>query len=441
MTSGLISDHQRSSLVRPEQPTASVFDTLESEVRSYCRSWPTVFDRAQDSYLYGEDGRAYLDFFAGAGTLNYGHNNRGLLQSLIAYLQRGGVTHALDMSTTAKRAFLETFRDVILRPRQLDYKVMFPGPTGTNAVEAALKLARKVTGRRNVVFFTNGFHGMTLGSLAVTSNALKRAGSGVPLEHTTPMPFDGYLSGETESRLPWLERLLDDPQGSGFNRPAAVIVETVQGEGGVNIARPRWLRALAELCRRHEVLLIVDDVQMGCGRTGPFFSFEEAGITPDIVTLAKSISGYGLPMALTLFRPELDIWAPGEHNGTFRGNNPAFVTGTSALLEYWRDDHLEKQTYAYGQRVEQALSALVEAHPGSQHRGRGLVWGLQFAEPGRAAAVCRNAFERGLLVETSGPHDEVVKLLPPLTISSEDLDHGLGLLAAAVASTPGKVVE
>ncbi|WP_398956348.1 diaminobutyrate--2-oxoglutarate transaminase [Streptomyces sp. GC420] len=416
-------------------PAPTVFETLESEVRSYCRGWPTVFDRASGSRLYDEDGRSHLDFFSGAGALNYGHNNPVLKRALLDYVARDGITHGLDMSTTAKRAFLETFQEVVLRPRGLPYKVMFPGPTGTNAVEAALKLARKVKGREAIVSFTNAFHGMSLGSLAVTGNAFKRAGAGIPLVHGTPMPFDNYLDGQIPDFL-WFERLLGD-LGSGLNTPAAVIVETVQGEGGINVARPEWLRGLADLCRRRDMLLIVDDIQMGCGRTGAFFSFEEAGITPDIVTLSKSISGYGLPMSLTLFRPELDVWEPGEHNGTFRGHNPAFVTATAALEEYWRDARLEKETAARGEQCEQALNAITAEHPGAGAgvRGRGLVWGLEFAGKSRAAAVCARAFELGLLLETSGPEGEVVKLLPPLTITEEELDEGLALLARAVRET------
>ncbi|TDC10144.1 diaminobutyrate--2-oxoglutarate transaminase [Streptomyces sp. 8K308] len=417
------------------QPDLSVFTTLESEVRSYCRGWPTVFDRAQGSYMYDEDGHTYLDFFAGAGSLNYGHNNPLLKRALLDYLERDGVTHGLDMSTTAKRAFLESFRDVVLRPRGLDHKVMFPGPTGTNSVEAALKLARKVKGRESIVSFTNAFHGMSLGALAVTGNAFKRAGAGIPLVHGTPMPFDDYLDGRTPDFI-WFERLLEDA-GSGLNKPAAVIVETVQGEGGINVARAEWLRGLADLCRRHDMLLIVDDIQMGCGRTGPFFSFEEAGIVPDIITVSKSISGYGLPLALTLFRPELDIWEPGEHNGTFRGNNPAFVTAAAALDAYWTDGQMEKQTLSRGEQVEDTLRMLTAEHAsaGASYRGRGLVWGLTFAAPTRATAVCRRAFELGLLIETSGPEGEVVKLLPALTISPDELDEGLRVLTRAVRET------
>jgi diaminobutyrate-2-oxoglutarate transaminase len=416
-------------------PALSVFETLESEVRSYCRGWPAVFDRAQGSHLHDEDGHVYLDFFAGAGSLNYGHNNPVLKRALIDYIERDGITHGLDMATTAKRAFLESFQNVILRPRDLPYKVMFPGPTGTNAVEAALKLARKVKGRESVVSFTNAFHGMSLGSLAVTGNAFKRAGAGIPLVHGTPMPFDNYFEGRVPDFL-WFERLLKD-QGSGLNKPAAVIVETVQGEGGINVARAEWLRALQNLCHRQDMLLIVDDIQMGCGRTGGFFSFEEAGIVPDIVTVSKSISGYGLPLALTLFKPELDVWEPGEHNGTFRGHNPAFVTATAALDTYWSDDQLEKQTLVKGQLVEAALTSLAEEHTrlGAQFRGRGLIWGLTFTDKARASAVCKRAFELGLLLETSGPESEVVKLMPPLTVTPDELDHGLAVLGRAVRET------
>ncbi|MEU9106364.1 diaminobutyrate--2-oxoglutarate transaminase [Streptomyces xanthophaeus] len=416
------------------EPLLSVFETVESEVRSYCRAWPTVFEKASGSRLQDELGRDYLDFFAGAGSLNYGHNNPVLKRALLDYIERDGITHALDMSTTAKRDFLEAFQSAILGPRGLPYKVMFPGPTGTNAVESALKLARKAKGREAVVSFTNAFHGMSLGSLAVTGNAFKRAGAGVPLVHTTPMPFDNYLGGQTPDFI-WFERLLED-QGSGLNQPAAVIVETIQGEGGVNVARPEWLQQLADLCRRRDMLLIVDDVQMGCGRTGSFFSFEDAGITPDIVTVSKSISGYGLPMALCLFKPELDIWEPGEHNGTFRGNNPAFVTATAALDTYWRDGALRERTLLQGARIDAALSELCsDAALGASHRGKGMVWGIEFQDRNRAGEVCRRAYENGLLVETSGPESEVVKLLPPLTVSSAELEEGLEILTRSVHET------
>jgi diaminobutyrate-2-oxoglutarate transaminase len=417
----------------------TIFDSLESDVRSYCRSWPVTFDRALGSSVWDVEGGEYLDFFAGAGALNYGHNHPALKTALLDYLSGDRIVHALDMQTEAKACLLERFQEIVLKPRGLEYKIQFPGPTGTNAVEAALKLARKVTGRESVISFTNAFHGMTLGSLSVTGNSMKRGGAGVPLVHATPMPYDNYLDGVVPDFM-WFERLLED-SGSGLNEPAAVIVETVQGEGGLNVARFEWLRGLADLCERHGLILIIDDVQMGCGRTGPFFSFEAAGIVPDIVCLSKSISGYGLPMALTLIRPELDQWEPGEHNGTFRGNSPAFVTATAAL-DFWTSDRLEKEVLRKGELVERSLVEIAEGHDDIEVRGRGLIRGLAFDHTDLASKVCREAFHRGLLMETSGPEGEVVKLMPPLNIDDDDLARGLDVVADAVgAVVPGTVAR
>ncbi|WP_143965407.1 diaminobutyrate--2-oxoglutarate transaminase [Gordonia zhaorongruii] len=410
--------------------TEETFDKYESQVRSYCRNWPAMFDTAQGSWITDVDGKRYLDFFAGAGALNYGHNNPKFKEALIDYIARDGITHGLDMNTVAKGEFLQAFGEKILAPRDLDYVVQFPGPTGTNAVESALKLARKVTGREAVVNFTNAFHGMTLGSLSVTGNAMKRAGAGIPLVHSTPMPFDNYMGGAHED-FSWFERVLND-EGSGLNHPAAVIVETVQGEGGVNVARAEWLQGLAELCKRQDMLLIVDDVQMGCGRTGDFFSFEEAGIKPDIVTLSKSIGGYGLPMALTLFRRDLDVWEPGEHNGTFRGNNPSFVTAKAAIDTYWSDDSFAADTKRKGQLIADRFEELCKRNEGIKRRGRGMIQGLAFDDADKAGEACSKAFERGMLAETSGPSDEVIKLLPPLTLSDDELTQGMDILTESV---------
>ena len=352
----------------------NVIEAHESEVRSYCRSWPTVFDRALGAEIWNTDSRRYLDFFSGAGALNYGHNHPVLKKALIEYLADDGVVHSLDMFTKAKGEFLAAFDELLLAPRGLDYRVQFPGPTGTNAVEAALKLARKVKGREQVVSFTNAFHGMTLGSLAVTGNSMKRNGAGIPLAHTTPMPFCNYM--EEGSGLDYFESLLAD-SGSGLDLPAAVIGETVQGEGGINVASFDWLRRLSQLCQENDILLIVDDIQMGCGRTGPFFSFEPAGIVPDIVCLSKSISGYGLPMALTLLKPEIDVWEPGEHNGTFRGQKPAFVTATAALREFWSDSTLTDDVARKTTVMEGTLLSIAGTTPGADTRGRGFA-------PGRA---------------------------------------------------------
>ena len=413
------------------------FETLESEVRSYCRSFPTVFDKAEGCHMYGEDGTRYIDFFAGAGTLNYGHNNPRLKQALLSYIERNGITHSLDMATVAKRRFLERFHEVILAPRNLSYKVQFPGPTGTNAVEAALKLARKATGRHTIVSFTNGFHGMTLGSLAVTGNSFKRHGAGVPLNHSAVMPYDGYFEGGHDT-LEYFEALLID-NGSGVDLPAAVIVETLQGEGGVRPASARWLASLQRICREHGILLIADDIQVGCGRTGPFFSFEIAGIDPDIVCLSKSLSGYGVPFAVTLIKPEHDVWEPGEHNGTFRGHNLAFVTATEAL-SYWEDNRLAEDTLRKGRIVRDRLQALASRHPELEMhvRGRGLMQALASNIEELGNEISRACFERGVIAETAGPDDSVFKIMPPLVIDDAVLTAGLDIVEEAVAEVAAR---
>ncbi|MGO1434456.1 MAG: diaminobutyrate--2-oxoglutarate transaminase [Canibacter sp.] len=418
-------------------PISDAVIAMESEVRGYSRSWPAVFDRAVGSHIYDEDGREYIDFFAGAGALNYGHNNPTLKKILIDYISDDRVMHSLDMFTTARQEFIQTFNDVILTPRGLDYTLAFPGPGGTQATEAALKLARKYTGRETVISFTNGFHGMTLGALAVTGNSLKRSGAGIPLSHATPMPYDNYC--DDYSDFGYLERLLTD-SGSGLDKPAAVIVETVQGEGGINPARYEWLQNLEKLCKKHEILLIIDDVQMGCGRTGTFFSFEEAGIEPDMVCLSKSISGYGIPMALTLLKPELDVWEPGEHNGTFRGISAGFATATATIREYWSDDAFTQSIQAKAETVAQRFQSFVEMTPGLTiaAKGRGLARGIEMASGELADAVCEEAFTNGLLVETAGSEGEVVKLLAALTIPEDVLETGLDILESAIATVASR---
>lgn len=409
-----------------------VFDRHESEVRSYCRSFPAVFERAEGSYLYDTDGRAYLDFFAGASALNYGHNHPQLKQALLEYIGNNGIAHSLDMGSRAKAEFLEAFHAYILEPRGMNYRIQFPGPTGTNSVEAALKLARKVKGREQIISFTNAFHGMSLGALAVTGNAFKRAGAGVPLGYASPMPYCDYFGPEADT-IAYMDRLLGDTS-SGIDKPAAVIIETIQAEGGVNVANKEWLQRLQALCRKHDMLLIVDDIQAGCGRTGPFFSFEGMGIEPDIVCLSKSLSGFGLPMAITLIKPEHDIWEPGEHNGTFRGNNLAFVTAKRALEMFWADDRLSRQVQAKAELIRQGLQRVCNKYPQARGRvkGRGMLQGIEFEHVELAATASRIAFQHGLVIETSGSQDQVLKLLPPLTISEADLKRGLELIERSV---------
>ena len=411
-----------------------IFDRMESEVRGYIRSFPVVFSHARGSLMVAENDMEYIDFFSGAGTLNYGHNNPVFKEKLLEYLAGDGVVHGLDMATSAKKGFLETVDRVLLKPRNWKYTLQFTGPTGTNAVEAALKIARQVKGRPNVISFTHGFHGVTGGSLSATGNAKFREAAGVALGNTTFMPYDGYFGPDVDT-IAYIERMLED-RSSGVDRPAAAIVETVQGEGGVNVATLRWLKELERLCREHDMLLIVDDIQVGCGRTGSFFSFESAGIRPDIITLSKSLSGFGLPMSLVLMKPELDVWKPGAHSGTFRGNNLAFVTATAALETYWTSDAFANEIQRKERIVRDWLENLVHSYPqaGLSARGRGLIQGLVTAgDPELAGIVARKAFEGGVVIETAGAQDEVLKVLPALTIEDEHLKRGLEVIEGALA--------
>ena len=412
-----------------------IFEELESEVRSYARSFPRVFHRASGEYLYDTEDTKYLDFLAGAGTLNYGHNNPLFRKALVDYIEQEGITHGLDLHTLAKQYFLEKLQAKILRPRGLDYQVQFTGPTGTNAVEAALKLARNVTGRHNIIAFTNGFHGVSLGSLAATGNSHHRGAAGIALGGVSRMPYDGYL-GEGFDTTAYLDKVLSDAS-SGIDKPAAVIVETVQGEGGINAASFEWLRALEKVCRRHDVLLIVDDIQAGCGRTGTFFSFEPTGIKPDIVTMSKSLSGYGLPMALAFIRPDLDQWKPGEHNGTFRGNNMAFITATAAIDHYWSDSKFSKDIQRKGQIMSERLDRLAADYGDGNFtaRGRGMFLGINCVSGDLASDISRRAFKKGLIIETSGAEDQVIKLLCPLTISDESLAIGLDKIEESISES------
>ncbi|MBV0910872.1 diaminobutyrate--2-oxoglutarate transaminase [Anianabacter salinae] len=409
----------------------AIFERRESEARSYCRSFPTSFTKAQGSILTDASGREYIDFLAGCSSLNYGHNDPDMKAALIEHIQADGITHGLDMFTDTKAEFLQAFEDKILKPRGMDHKVMMTGPTGTNAVEAAMKLARKVTGRKNIIAFTNGFHGMTLGALACTGNQGKRdgAGTGAPLCGTSRMPYDGAFGDDVDT-LKQIEIMLDNPS-SGVDTPAAFIVEPVQGEGGLNAASREWLEGISRLAKKHGAMLIIDDIQSGCGRTGTFFSFEDWDVDADMITMAKSFSGMGLPFAALLIKPEHDIWKPAEHNGTFRGNTHAFVTARVAIEKFWSDDTFQSAVQRKAKLVEDRFKAIADFLPGASLKGRGMMRGIDVGSGDLAGDICAKAFDNGLIIETSGAHDEVVKFLGALTTPDDVLNKGFDILEAA----------
>ncbi|PHS16287.1 MAG: diaminobutyrate--2-oxoglutarate transaminase [Blastopirellula sp.] len=412
--------------------TDKPIEFFESEVRSYCRNFDNVFHKAKGSEITDENGVKYLDFLMGAGSLNYGHNNPEIKQAVSNYIDEDGVILSLDLYTKAKRSFVNTFDRRILKPRNLDYKLQFTGPTGTSVIESALKLVRKYTGRKSVVAFTNSFHGMSAGSLSITASKNHRQNH-TPSDGVIRMPFDDFLSNGGDS-FSYLEEMLSQP-GNGFELPAAIFLETIQGEGGINVASIEWLRKIRKLTKEMGILMVVDDIQMGCGRTGDFFSFDLSGIVPDIVCLSKSLSGYGFPMALMLLRPQLDVWSPGEDNGTFRGNNLAMVSATKTLDHYWATNDFASDIAQKSRILSQKLTEMAAryCHIIESVRGRGLIQGLVFRSPAEAKLTMQNCFKSQLILETCGPRDEVVKLMPALTIPEEKLLDGLNRLRESIA--------
>jgi diaminobutyrate-2-oxoglutarate transaminase len=394
-----------------------VFERWESDIRGYCRTYPTVFKSASNARQVDENGKSYIDFFAGAGVLNFGHNNPNMKQALIDYIQSDGVAHSLDLYTTAKRSFIEKFVGTILEPRGWDYKLQFMGPTGTNAVELALKLARKVTGRRSVVAYTHGFHGMTLGSLACTSNSYFRNAAGVPLEHVVHQPFGcrkTCLGCELGCGLESVDRLraLFENPSSGWEPPAAFLVEAIQAEGGVKVASKEWLQATQKLAKDLGALFIIDDIQAGCGRTGNYFSFDGMGLEHD------------------------RHWKPGEHTGTFRGQGLSFVAGVEGL-KYFDDDKFLEEVREKGKHIREHVEKLCGSLSGvtMQARGEGMMQALDTGDPELAKTITAKCFEAGLIITQCGVGGRVLKIIPPLTIPQEDLQEGLDILSEAVAQT------
>ncbi len=403
-----------------------VFENRESQVRSYCRKYPVVFSRAVNSELYDVDGNRYIDFLAVAGSMNYGHNNPEIKKAVVDYLNSDQPINMLDMYTEAKAEFLQTLNEKILAPRGLDYRVMCCGPTGTNAVEAALKLARKNTHRTEIFAFSGAFHGMSLGALATTTDKASREGAVVPLTNVAHFPYDGTPGIDS---LAYLRYVLEDDH-SGYELPAAIILETVQAEGGINVASAEFLQGLRKLCDDYGIILIVDDIQIGNGRSGNFFSFERAGIKPDIVVLSKSISGFGMPMSLLLIKPELDIFRPAEHNGTFRGNQLAFVGGTAGI-NYFVNHDLGAEVQRKGRIIEDFIEERVlPLDSRLSYRGLGFMWGIDFnaIDSKLALEAVHRCFDRKLIMEIAGRKDGVLKIMPPLTIQDEILKEGLDIV-------------
>ena len=412
------------------------FEKYESNIRSYCRKWPVEFVSAKGSIYKDTEGNEYIDFFDGAGALNYGHNPDYIKEKLIKYLESDGIVHALDMYTVPKENFINYFEEKILKPRKLDYKIAFPGPTGTNSIELALKLARKVKQRPYIWAFTGAFHGMTLGALALTTESSARKAAGVPLNYTVHIPAPYSMGGNFDS-IAYMEQLLSDDH-SGYEKPAAIIIETVQQEGGIHVFSKEFLKDLRALCDKYDILLICDEVQIGCSRSGTFFSFERADIVPDIVCMSKSIGGYGIPFAVTLFKKELDVFKPGEHNGTFRGCQLSMVAGLAALEMTVEQDipaQVKRKEKIVKEYLDKEIKPLLKGK--MEIRGIGLSWGIEFNDGKLARAVLDKCFEKKLIIELAGSYDSVLKIMPSLVIEDELLLKGLNIVKESIQEVIG----
>ena len=412
------------------------FEKYESNIRSYCRKWPVEFVSAKGSIYKDTEGNEYIDFFDGAGALNYGHNPDYIKEKLIKYLESDGIVHALDMYTVPKENFINYFEEKILMPRKLEYKIAFPGPTGTNSIELALKLARKVKQRPYIWAFTGAFHGMTLGALALTTESAARKAAGVPLNYTVHIPAPYSMDGNFDS-IAYMEQLLSDDH-SGYEKPAAIIIETVQQEGGIHVFSKEFLKDLRALCDKYDILLICDEVQIGCSRSGTFFSFERADIVPDIVCMSKSIGGYGIPFAVTLFKKELDVFKPGEHNGTFRGCQLSMVAGLAALEMTVEQDipaQVRRKEKIVKEYLDKEIKPLLKSK--MEIRGIGLSWGIEFNDGKLARAVLDKCFEKKLIIELAGSYDSVLKIMPSLVIEDELLLKGLNIVKESIQEVIG----
>ncbi|WP_437334469.1 diaminobutyrate--2-oxoglutarate transaminase [Sorangium sp. So ce394] len=426
----------------------------ESSARTYPRRLPLALARAQGVYVEDVEGRVFIDCLAGAGTLALGHNHPAVIEVMERTLRSGLPLHGLDFTTPVKDRFMQDVLGALPADFARYARIQFCGPTGADAVEAALKLAKIATGRGTVLAFHGAYHGMTQGALTLMGNlgpkvALGHSLHGVqflPYPYAYRCPFGLGGDAGVAASLAYIENLLSDPE-SGVPKPAAIIIEAVQGEGGVIPAPVTWLKGLRGLATRYDIPLILDEVQSGFGRTGRMFAFEHAGIEPDVVVLSKALGG-GLPLSVVVYHERLDAWRPGAHAGTFRGNQLAMAAG-SATLAVLRAERLDAAAAELGARLMQQLAALGERFACiGDVRGRGLMVGVELvdaaavpnalgarpAHPELAARVQHECLRRGLIVERGGRHGSVMRFLPPLVITAAQLDEAARIFGQALAA-------
>ncbi len=419
----------------------------ESNARTYPRRLSIAVRRAYGPYLEDVDGNVYIDFLGGAGALPLGHGHPEVVAAVTAQL--GEYVHGLDLPTPVRDEFVAAHLSLFDPPMRDRLKVHFCGPTGANAVEAALKLCKAHTGRSTVVSFQGSFHGSSHGAMAASGLVAPKQAvpGGVPDVHFFPYsychrcPLSMRPDTCDTNCAGYLRHTLTDDFG-GVGRPAAIILELVQGEGGVVVATPEFVRGVATLARTLDVPLIVDEIQTGLGRTGTWWAFQQYDIAPDVVLMSKAIGGIGLPISLMMYDKRLDTWAPGVHIGTFRGHQLAFAASV-ATLKVMRRDLVLDNVAAMGNLLRESLLELAGRCPViGEVRGLGLMFGLEIvdpstgrADPRRAGRIQRAALDRGLIVELGGRGNTVVRLLPPLNIEREVMTAAIDRLSAAVGSS------
>jgi diaminobutyrate-2-oxoglutarate transaminase len=419
----------------------------ESNARTYVRTFDRMFVRGCRSTIWDVDGKDYIDLLACAGALPLGHNHAYVMDRVSSFIGSGHILQGLDMATPAKLEFLDQLMQTLPATFAKDCRVQFCGPTGSDAVEAALKLFRTANGRRSIVAFHGAYHGMTSGSLSLMGNlgpkSLSLNANGdthffpYPSENRCPFGVGGE-EGEALS-LRYLDNVLKDPE-SGITKPALVILEAIQGEGGCIPASAEWLRGVREITARHDIPLVVDEVQTGFGRTGSMFAHEIAGVVPDAIVMSKALGG-GFPLAVVAYHKRYDKWQPGAHAGTFRGNQIALAAG-AATMQYLRMHNLAAHALAMGEYFKRRLFELAENFSCiGAIRGRGLMLGMEIVSkhPGNsvldgalAKRIKRRCFEHGVIVETGGRHGAVMRFLPALTITVQEIDESVRRIERAV---------
>lgn len=424
----------------------------ESNARSYPRRLPLAIKRAEGIHVIDMDGKTYYDCLAGAGTLALGHNHPVVVDAIKSTLEQKLPLHTLDITTPLKEAFVDELFASMPEKFAHEARIHFCAPTGADAIEAAVKLAKTVTGRSGVFSFHGGYHGSTHATMSL-SGTLHQKGEIpglMPEVHFLPYPY-AYrcpfgVGGEQCHQLStrYIRSILGDPE-SGVRLPAAMVLEVVQGEGGAIPAPVEWLREIRRITEEHGILLIIDEVQTGFGRTGKLFAFEHAGIVPDILVLSKAIGG-SLPLSVLVYRKQFDRWKPGAHIGTFRGNQLAMAAGL-ATLKYINRENIPEQVSLRGRQLMERLDALKqEVSEIGDVRGRGLMIGVEIvdgqgktdalgqplANPALASAIQRKCFQKGLILELGGRHSSVVRFLPPLIITEAEIDSVAGIFADAV---------